>query len=65
MYDSKQQTYTKTEYDIVRAENKRLRGALEEIHITAARQCDCKPNGGLYACELHRSIAEQALKEKP
>ncbi|HDZ37291.1 MAG TPA: hypothetical protein ENH62_03220 [Marinobacter sp.] len=47
-------------------ENKRLRGALEEIHITAARQCDCKPNGGLYACELHRSIAEQVLEgERP
>ena len=44
-------------------ENKRLRGALEEIHITAARQCDCKPNGGLYACELHRAIAEETLKE--
>ena len=43
--------------------NERLREALEEIHLTAARQCDCQPSGGLYACELHRTIAEQALKE--
>ena len=45
------------------AKNKTLLAALQEIQVTAAMKCDCQPAGGLYACEIHRTIAEEALNE--
>ncbi len=43
---------------------RKLWGALEEIHVTSTQQCNCEPNGGLYACELHKVIAEEILQEE-
>lgn len=56
--ESLQSRLTKSE-----ADNKRLQAALEEIQLTQPRKCDCEPSSGLYACVLHREIAEEALKE--
>lgn len=38
-----------------------LIAALEEITRTRAQICNCTPSGGVYACEIHCVIAEQAL----
>ena len=40
---------------------KKYRDALEEIIITQSIQCDGNHQGD-YACDLHKTIAEEALK---
>ncbi len=45
MYDPKQQNYTKTEYDIVREENKRLREAMDEIEAVACGETQIETDG--------------------